>query len=188
LHAHDDRDHQRNANQDASLHCRVFSEAADYEFTTLTCIPGVMHYKGAKVQILDLPGIIEGAKDGKGRGRQVRGRAQVSHGAKCLFVGDIFFLSCVAQVIACARTCDLVMMVLDATKPVTHKLLIEVPFYHTMLAHAKYICTSYDRVTVSKSDSPRTTCAQSQFLTHRNRLAPAESAFHQLFLISIDHE
>ena len=49
----------------------VESEAADYEFTTLTCIPGVMYHKGARVQILDLPGIIEGAKDGKGRGRQV---------------------------------------------------------------------------------------------------------------------
>ena len=26
-----------------------FSEAADYEFTTLTCIPGVYKYKGSKV-------------------------------------------------------------------------------------------------------------------------------------------
>ena len=50
----------------------VHSEAADYEFTTLTCIPGVMHHEGARIQILDLPGIIEGVKDGKGRGRQVR--------------------------------------------------------------------------------------------------------------------
>ena len=31
----------------------------------------MIRYKGAKVQLLDLPGIIEGAKDGKGRGRQV---------------------------------------------------------------------------------------------------------------------
>jgi ribosome-interacting GTPase 1 len=44
---------------------------AAYEFTTLTCIPGVVRYRGAKIQLLDLPGIIEGAKDGKGRGRQV---------------------------------------------------------------------------------------------------------------------
>lgn len=28
-------------------------------------MPGVFYYKGAKVQLLDLPGIIEGAKDGK---------------------------------------------------------------------------------------------------------------------------
>ncbi len=31
----------------------------------------MIQYKGAKIQLLDLPGIIEGAKDGKGRGRQV---------------------------------------------------------------------------------------------------------------------
>lgn len=47
-------------------------QVAAYEFTTLTCIPGVVHYRGAKIQMLDLPGIIEGAKDGKGRGRQVQ--------------------------------------------------------------------------------------------------------------------
>lgn len=46
-----------------------YSEAADYEFTTLTCIPGVYQHKGCKIQLLDLPGIIEGAKDGKGRGK-----------------------------------------------------------------------------------------------------------------------
>lgn len=50
----------------------VYSEVAAYEFTTLTTVPGCIKYKGAKIQLLDLPGIIEGAKDGKGRGRQVR--------------------------------------------------------------------------------------------------------------------
>jgi ribosome-interacting GTPase 1 len=50
------------------------SEAAGYEFTTLTAIPGNLYHKGCKIQLLDLPGIIEGAAYGKGRGRQVRRR------------------------------------------------------------------------------------------------------------------
>ncbi|WWC99814.1 hypothetical protein V866_006722 [Kwoniella sp. B9012] len=66
------------------------SEAASYEFTTLTTVPGTMTYNGARIQVLDLPGIIEGAKDGKGRGRQV---------------------------IAVARTCNLIFIVLDVLKP-----------------------------------------------------------------------
>lgn len=74
------------------------SEVAAYEFTTLTCVPGVVNYRGAKLQMLDLPGIIEGAKDGKGRGRQV---------------------------IAVARTCSLILIVLDVAKPLQHKLIIE---------------------------------------------------------------
>ena len=54
----------------------TFSEVAAYEFTTLTCIPGIIHYKDCKIQLLDLPGIIEGASEGKGRGRQVIGVAR----------------------------------------------------------------------------------------------------------------
>lgn len=74
------------------------SEAAAYEFTTLTAVPGITRYHGARIQMLDLPGIIEGAADGKGRGRQV---------------------------ISTARTSDLILIVLDVLKPITHKLLIE---------------------------------------------------------------
>ncbi len=37
----------------------------------LFSIPGVIEYENANIQLLDLPGIIEGAAQGKGRGRQV---------------------------------------------------------------------------------------------------------------------
>jgi len=76
----------------------TFSLSAEYEFTTLTAVPGVIRFKGAKIQLIDLPGIIEGAKDGKGRGRQV---------------------------IAVARTCNCILIVLDVMKSLTHKKIIE---------------------------------------------------------------
>ncbi|KAF2657409.1 GTP-binding protein [Lophiostoma macrostomum CBS 122681] len=74
------------------------SEVAAYAFTTLTAIPGVLEYGGAEIQILDLPGIIEGAAEGKGRGRQV---------------------------ISAAKTSDLILMILDATKKAEQRRLLE---------------------------------------------------------------
>lgn len=54
------------------------SKASSFEFTTLTCVPGVIHYNDAKIQLLDLPGIIEGAAQGKGNGKQVLAVAKAS--------------------------------------------------------------------------------------------------------------
>ncbi len=47
------------------------SKIADYEFTTLSVIPGLLNYNHAKIQVLDVPGIVQGAADGTGRGKEV---------------------------------------------------------------------------------------------------------------------
>jgi small GTP-binding protein len=47
------------------------SEVGDYQFTTLDFVPGMMEHKGANIQLIDLPGLIEDASKGRGRGREV---------------------------------------------------------------------------------------------------------------------
>jgi ribosome-interacting GTPase 1 len=47
------------------------SEVGSYEFTTLDVNPGMLQYNGANIQMLDVPGLIEGAAEGRGDGQAV---------------------------------------------------------------------------------------------------------------------
>ncbi len=49
----------------------VDSRVADYAFTTVGIIQGMLRLRGANVQLLDTPGLIEGAHVGKGGGTKI---------------------------------------------------------------------------------------------------------------------
>jgi hypothetical protein len=66
------------------------SKVAPYAFTTLTVVPGLLEYQGARIQVLDLPGIISGAATGTGRGKRV---------------------------LSVAKNADLILLVLDVFQP-----------------------------------------------------------------------
>lgn len=74
------------------------SEVGAYAFTTLTVVPGVMEHKQAKIQILDVPGIVSGAATGKGRGKEV---------------------------LAVIQSADLVLVVVDVTTPEHHLAILK---------------------------------------------------------------
>ena len=73
------------------------SRVGSYNFTTLTAVPGLLSHQGARIQILDMPGIIEGAAKGKGLGKRV---------------------------LSVARNADLVLLVLDVFQP-QHLLILK---------------------------------------------------------------
>lgn len=74
------------------------SEIGSYDFTTLSVEPGVLKHRGAQLQILDVPGIVEGASNGKGRGREV---------------------------LSVLRSADLVAVIVDGTRPDRHEVILE---------------------------------------------------------------
>lgn len=135
------------------------SECASYEFTTLTCIPGVIEYKGANIQLLDLPGIIEGAAQGKGRGRQV---------------------------IAVARTADLVVMMLDANKGDVQRRLLEMELESVGLRLNKKKPNIYFKIKKGGGLSFNSTCTLTncnermvQLILHEYKMFNAEVLFRE---------
>jgi small GTP-binding protein len=74
------------------------SKVAAYAFTTLTVVPGLLEYQGARIQVLDLPGIISGAATGTGRGKRV---------------------------LSVAKSADLILLILDVFQPDQISVLIK---------------------------------------------------------------
>ena len=61
-------------------------------------MPGALEYKGATIQILDVPGLTKGAASGRGRGKEV---------------------------LAVVRNADLAVILLDVFQPVHHDILVQ---------------------------------------------------------------
>ena len=74
------------------------SAVGAFQFTTITVVPGMMEYEGARIQMLDLPGIIKGASTGRGLGKRI---------------------------LSVARSADLVLLTLDVFQPYHRDVLVD---------------------------------------------------------------
>lgn len=63
------------------------SKTGSYAFTTLDCIPGLMEHRHAKIQLLDVPGLVVGAAKGSGRGKEVL--AVIRNADLVIFIIDV---------------------------------------------------------------------------------------------------
>lgn len=73
------------------------SKVAPYAFTTVSVVPGMLKYNDAYIQILDIPGLIEGAAIGKGRGKEV---LSVARGADlALIITDVQRLNLIEKIV-----------------------------------------------------------------------------------------
>lgn len=74
------------------------SDIASYSFTTLNAVPGLMKYRHARIQIIDVPGIVSGSASGRGRGKEV---------------------------LSMLRNADLILILIDALYPEHYKAVLK---------------------------------------------------------------
>lgn len=74
------------------------SKVGAYPFTTTSVIPGMMLYRDAYIQIFDIPGLLEGASKGKGRGKEILSVARNSD--LLLIISDVQRVSYIEKLVS----------------------------------------------------------------------------------------